>query len=70
MPASVIGPVNGPRSASTSLNARVAGLRRAARGSARAEVEPACVSLRCGLAISGSYRLPITDLRLQDIIRN
>lgn len=53
MPASVIGPVRGPRSASTSLSARVAGRRRAARECVpRAEGELACVSLRRGFAIS------------------
>lgn len=68
MPASVIGPVNGPRSASTSLSARVAGRRRAARGCApRAGGEPGCVSLCRGLAISESYRLPMPDWRPQDI---
>ncbi len=57
MPAFVIGPVRGPRSASTSLNARVAGRGRAARGCvSRVEGELACISLRRGLAISRSYR--------------
>jgi hypothetical protein len=71
VPASVIGPVNGPRSASTSLSARVAGRRRSARGCVlRAEGELACVSLRRGLAISGSYRLSIPNLPSQDISQN
>lgn len=57
MPASVIGPVSGPRSASTSLNARVAGRRGATRGCiARVGGELICVSLRRGLAMSKSYR--------------
>lgn len=68
MPASVIGPVRGPRSASTSLSARVAGRRPAARECVpRAEDELACVSLRRGLAMSRSYRLPTPNLRSQNI---
>lgn len=61
MPASVIGPVSGPRSASTSRNDRVAGRRRAARDRG---CEVICddddsavrVGLRCGLAIGEAYR--------------
>jgi hypothetical protein len=67
VPASVIGPVNGPRSASTSLSARVAGRRRAARGCVpRTEGELVCVSLRRGLAMSRSYRLPSPNLPSQN----
>jgi hypothetical protein len=63
VPASVIGPVRGPRSASTSLSARVAGRRPAARECvSRARGELACVSLRRGLAMSRSYRLPFPNL--------
>jgi hypothetical protein len=68
VPASVIGPVRGPRSASTSRRVRVAGRRRPARGDVpRTEGAPACVSVRRGLVISGSYRLPTPDLPPQDI---
>jgi hypothetical protein len=68
VPASVIGPVNGPRSASTSLSARVAGRRRSVRGCVpRAEGELACVSLRRGLAMSRSYRVLVPNLPSQDI---
>jgi hypothetical protein len=70
VPASVIGPVRGPRSASTSLNARVAGRRPAARERVpRAEGELACVSLRRGLAMSRSYRVPFPNPRSPDIGR-
>jgi hypothetical protein len=72
VPASVIGPVRGPRSASTSLSARVAGRRRSTCPSGRArdprvEGVPTCVSLRRGLAMSRSYRLLVPNLPSQDI---
>jgi hypothetical protein len=71
VPASVIGPVRGPRSASTSLSARVAGRRRTARECVpRVEDELACVSLRRGLAMSRSYRLPFPNRRSQNIGQN
>ena len=71
MPASVIGPVRGPRSASTSLSVRVAGRRPTARECvSRDEGELACVSLRRGLAMSRSYRLPFLNLGSQNIRQN
>jgi hypothetical protein len=65
VPASVIGPVKGPRSARTSSNRRVAGRKRpepvsAARSSCGLPLEPArgCgVSLRRGFAMPTGYRL-------------
>jgi hypothetical protein len=70
VPASVIGPVRGPRSASTSLSARVAGRRRSRCPSGfarvpRVEDAPTCVSLRRGLAMPRSYRPPIPNLLSQ-----
>jgi len=60
VPASVIGPVRGPRSASTSLSARVAGHRRSAcplRVSVpRVEDVPTPVPLLRGLAMYETYR--------------
>lgn len=71
MPASVIGPVRGPRSASTSPSDRVAGRRPETPGyGPRIKGELAGVSLRRGLAMSKSYRLPFSNLRLQNIGQN
>ena len=70
MPASVIGPVRGPRSASTSLSARVAGRRRAAPECVPRGGGELAVSLRRGLAMSKSYRLPSLNLRSQNIGQN
>ena len=57
VPASVIGPVRGPRSASTSSKRRVAGRRRPAPTRRCAVERPGFASLRCGLAIPTDYRL-------------
>jgi hypothetical protein len=57
VPASVIGPVRGPRSASTSSKRRVAGRRRPAPTRRCVVERPGFASLRCGLAIPTDYRL-------------
>jgi hypothetical protein len=70
VPASVIGPVRGPRSASTSPSDRVAGRRPAMPGcDPRIKGELAGVSLRRGLAMSRSYRSPFSNLRCRTLVR-